>query len=220
MNNDYVEFVSYTLSYLYKDEKTRIDMSYKIDDSILYIKTFDICDQDNITVKVEIESFLNDDDQFVSKELVNTLPKINDRSEIVFVNSVGYRITDLLEKFLVDYLSLHNAFMKETIYHSSIYFTKERFGQIMTLVGFLVEIKTKYSYLISTGNKLLEYFYNIKLNPKKLGDRFNWLAECPASKQHLIWFSTQKNTWKCQQCKKEGGLKDLTKWYDEIKAKH
>ena len=39
MNNDYVEFVSYTLSYLYKDEKTRIDMSYKIDDSILYIKT-------------------------------------------------------------------------------------------------------------------------------------------------------------------------------------
>ncbi len=39
MNNDYVEFVSYTLSYLYKDEKTRIDMSNKIDDSILYIKT-------------------------------------------------------------------------------------------------------------------------------------------------------------------------------------
>ena len=81
---------------------------------------------------------------------------------------------------------------------------------------FFVEIKNQYEYLINNRNVLLEYINNIKLNPKHLEGGAGWLAECPADNTHLMSFSTKKSNWECLQCKKEGDLKDLMKWYEEI----
>ncbi len=216
MNKEYVDLISYTLNYKYKDEKTRIDMSYKIEDSTLYIKTYDIIAKGYVKICLKLEKFLTDDHEYVSKELVKTLPKINEQSEIVYVNSIGYRVTDILEKFLIDYLSISDAFMKETIYHKSSCFTKDRFDKILYLVDFFVQIKNEYEYLINNRNVLLDYINNIKLNPKLLQGGAGWLAECPANNTHLMSFSTDTNIWECQQCQKEGILKDLMRWYDEI----
>ncbi len=218
MKNEYVEFLCYAEHFLYGIPHDWKSLFFKIDETTLYVKTYFYDDKKEKLTKIDLETFLANKD-FIADQLFNTVPKSKRKvdEKTITINSNTYRVIDILEEFLYDFLSNASNFVGYPMYDKSSFFSEERFDLLLKVAFELIEVRKNYAQLINADNKLLEFCKEIHLAPKNNGENpYKWRATCPTKNGHSFNISTKTNTWDCDECSKKGNLIDLIKWNNEI----
>lgn len=123
-------------------------------------------------------------------------------------------VINILEDFLVNYMSYSKNFVGYPVYCKSNLFSKDTFDELLKKA--IVKLHNRNSEYEELGksNELINFCRSINLNPTPEGTEATiWLANCLSGGGHRLLISTQTNEWACGYCGKKGDLEMLKDWY-------
>jgi hypothetical protein len=125
-------------------------------------------------------------------------------------------INRILKEFLIDYLSKIRYGHPWYVYSET--FSQKEFDDMLDSAIELIRLRKEKASL--NTSEITDVCVEYQMRPEPVDDKGTaWMANCPSRRGHWIHISSKQNLWYCGYCKRNGGIKELVEWIEEVKAK-